>query len=200
MQISLTVLPPLSSHTQLTFTSSSPYQWRPNPQYLLSFTSVLSLLLLKNNKKVVGGIISIVFLGSSHTNSNCSQTHRSTGCFTIVAISEPCAEAQGQQKPRIRLKNDKVWKQYYLLAAVTVHVIALLKLLPIHWSEHITSLTTQKLFRRTDNSRSFVCRHEKNSLYASCTNMWHRGFIQYDISYEISRQFSYLFGHLSVYY
>jgi len=39
-----------------------------------------------------------------------------------------------------------------------------------------------------------------NSLYVSCRNMWHRDFLQYDIPYEISRQFSHLFGHLSVYY
>jgi len=78
MQISLT---PLSSHTQLTFASSSPYPRRPFPR---SFTSVLGLLLLKNNEKMVGGIISIVFHWSYHTNSNCSQPHRSTGCFTIV--------------------------------------------------------------------------------------------------------------------
>jgi len=47
-------------------------------------------LLLNSNEKVMEGIISAVFLGSSqHCNSNCSHTHRSTQhctCIFIVAI------------------------------------------------------------------------------------------------------------------
>ena len=67
-------------------------------QYFPTFSSLLSLLLLKK----VEGIISTVFLGPSEsdTNSNCNQTHRSTRdctCIFIVAISKPCAEAQGPQ-------------------------------------------------------------------------------------------------------
>ena len=64
----------------------------------------LGLLLLKSNASNEGNI-SAVFLGSSHTSSNCSQAHRSTGhciCILIVAISKPCTEAWGLQKPRIR--------------------------------------------------------------------------------------------------
>ena len=45
----------------------------------------LSLLLLNSNEKVMEGIISTVFLGSSqHYNSNCSHTHRSTGHCTHI--------------------------------------------------------------------------------------------------------------------
>ena len=60
-------------------------------QYFPTFSSLLSLLLLK---KVMEGIISTVFLGSSESdiNSNCNQTHRSTRdctCIFIVVISNP---------------------------------------------------------------------------------------------------------------
>jgi len=61
-------------------------------------------LLNSNERLMVHGIISTVFLRSSHTNSNCSQTHRSTGHYTCVFInSKPCAEAWswGLQRPTV---------------------------------------------------------------------------------------------------
>ena len=58
---------PLSSHTQLTRTSSSPIQGG----HLHSICHLfLSFLLLKSNESD-GGSISTVFLGSLHTNSDC---------------------------------------------------------------------------------------------------------------------------------
>jgi len=50
-------------------------------------------LFLNSNERLMD-IISTVFLGPSHNNSNCSQTHRSIGyCTCIFTISKTCAEA-----------------------------------------------------------------------------------------------------------
>ena len=79
---------PLSSHmyTQFTLTSSLPYPRRPSPQYLPSLPQSSPS---KELSEIDGGSIS-----TAHTNSDCSQTHRSTSpghCtwIFIVAISKP---------------------------------------------------------------------------------------------------------------
>jgi len=100
-QAILLVSPSLSSYTWLTLTSS-PYP-RRSPLYYLQ----TSKSLFWSSKQSDGYIVSTIFLGSSHTNSNCSQTHKSTGhctCIFIVAISKRCTEAQDLQKPMARIR------------------------------------------------------------------------------------------------
>ena len=93
--------PLLSPPTCLTLTSSSLHPRRPSPQYLPTFPSLPQSFPSQQWWESGGGIISTVFLGSSHTNSNCSQTHRSIGhCTCMFIISKPRTEAWGLQKPR----------------------------------------------------------------------------------------------------
>ena len=101
-QAILLVSPSLSSYTWLTLTLSSPYPRRSSLYYLQTSSS-----LFWSSKQSDGCISSTIFLGSSHTNSNCSQTHKSTGhctCIFIVAISKRCTEAQDLQKPMTRIR------------------------------------------------------------------------------------------------
>jgi len=133
---------PLSSHTQLTLTSSLPHPRRPPPQYLPSLhRSSPSKELLESD----GGIIRTVFLRSLHTNSDCSQTHRSTGTghctwIFIVAISKPCTKAWRLQKPRIII--IKLKRYLYLNQEVPV----LKSAIQLH-----TTVSLQKSFLKEAN-------------------------------------------------
>ena len=86
-------------HTNFTsYTTSSPLSFHMTHSHFIistsncleaistAFANFLFLwhLLNSNERLMVHGIISTVCLRSSHTNSNCSQTHRSTGHYTCV--------------------------------------------------------------------------------------------------------------------
>ena len=97
MQTSLPIPPVLSSPLLPHMTHS---------HFIISISKVFANFLIdlfldrsspsKERTESGGGIISTVFPGSSHTNSNCSQTYRSTGHCTfifVVANSKHCAES-----------------------------------------------------------------------------------------------------------
>jgi len=86
---------PLSSHRQLSLTSSSLYPRRPSSQ----LSHLFLVLLLKSDENVME-----TYCQHYQHSTQSSQTHRSTGhytCIFMVAISESCAEARGLQKPRV---------------------------------------------------------------------------------------------------
>jgi len=91
---------PLSSHTRLTLTLSSPYPRRPSPQYLPTPSSLPQSSPSKesdgrHHQHCISGIIRV-----THQFKLYNLTHRSTRlctCIFIVAISKPCAEARSLQ-------------------------------------------------------------------------------------------------------
>ena len=81
-------LPSPSTHNSLDFIIS-PYPRRPSPHYLPTFWSLPQS---SRPRESDGGIISTVFLGTSHKNSS-PQKYRHCTCILIVVISKPCAKA-----------------------------------------------------------------------------------------------------------
>jgi len=72
----------------------------PSPSYLPTFSSLPQSSPSKQYNERLGGIISAVSLGLSHTNSNCSQTHRSLDTALVyLSLANPVLKLEVGRNP-----------------------------------------------------------------------------------------------------